>query len=91
MIVCPSCGEFQNISQLDVGKFICDNCHTEFHAFAGGSGGNSNLSKIYSSSVKMTNEIAIERLENLFEETTDFVDRAAIRYAIETLKQIRKI
>lgn len=91
MIVCPSCGEFQNISQLDVGKFICDNCHTEFHAFAGGSGGNSNSSKFYFSPVEIDNELAVQRLENIFLESTDFVDRAAIRYAIETLKQIRKI
>lgn len=91
MIVCPSCGEFQNISQLDVGKFICENCHVEFHTFAGGSGGNSNSSKFYSSPVEIDNELAVQRLENIFLESTDFVDRAAIRYCIGVLKKVEEM
>ena len=103
MIECPKCGETQQIvpSIQGTGKYTCNHCLCQFDVYAGswgvssnygGSGGssNSNSSKVYSSPVKMTDEFAIERLENLFEESTDFTDRAAIRHVIETLKQNQK-
>lgn len=104
MIECPKCGESQEIihSIQGTGKYTCNHCLCQFDVYAGswgvssnygGSGGssNSNSSKVYSSPVEIDNELAVQRLENIFLESTDFVDRVAIRYAIETLKQIRKI
>lgn len=96
MIECPKCGESQEIihSIQGTGKYTCNHCLCQFDIYVGswgvsssyGGSSNSNSSKVYSSPIKMTDEFAIERLENLFEESTDFTDRAAIRHVIEKLK-----